>query len=69
MQKMKCVTLGGFINIRARPTANSLDVGNFGKNELAYHFPAKKVVVKADLPNKEIWRAGLFADGTLGSRN
>jgi hypothetical protein len=65
-QPIKCVTLGAYINTRAQPSANAVDTGNFNKNEEAVCFPEKTFVKKADLPNKEIWRLVLKADGTVG---
>lgn len=65
-QPIQCVTLGAFLNTRAQPLASAVDTGNFNKNEEAVCFPAQTFVKKADLPNKEIWRLVLKADGTVG---
>lgn len=67
MQTCKCVTLGSYIYERSKPSkAGGYVVGKFYKNATASHFPAQRKVVKADEPNKEIWRLCLFADGTVG---
>lgn len=66
VKNCKNVALTDWLNIRVKPTANSLDVGNFYKNQTCQYFPALTKVVKPDLPNKEIWRLCVQPDGTAG---